>query len=314
VSAFRQSYFPRDKDIVREAWVAGDLKEQLGIQHRRDRKKGVPAFNEAPSTLVDHLHKALGADGDYERGYYEPAAMASPQKDIGRSPLLSGSSTPTSRTQFTYPPPSPAIDGVFGYSPSIRQHTTVPPLMLRQSSSNVPQISPTPTGMQRHGSRNSGSPTSPHFQYTSPSALDAFSMASIEVKRLSRASVELKRASVNGRSSDLMNSPSGQGSARTSPVTTSPGVQTSLGAVQDVRLGNPASSDRGLSPIRGSLDASFHKSSEADWAGRDEELIMDFSDASKWDETRRGMDWTNDDADDDHGNERDRHRGSGFAV
>jgi hypothetical protein len=119
---------------------------------------------------------------------------------------------------------------------------------------------------------------------------------------------------VNGRSSDLMNSPSGQGSARTSPVTTSPGVQTSLGAVQDVRLGNPASSDRGLSPIRGSLDASFHKSSEADWAGRDEELIMDFSDASKWDETRRGMDWTNDDADDDHGNERDRHRGSGFAV
>ena len=31
---------PLDRDIVREMWVYGDLKDSLGIKHRRDRKKG----------------------------------------------------------------------------------------------------------------------------------------------------------------------------------------------------------------------------------------------------------------------------------
>jgi phospholipid-translocating ATPase len=38
LKAFRQSYFPRDKDIIREAWIDGDLKEQLGVKHRNPRK------------------------------------------------------------------------------------------------------------------------------------------------------------------------------------------------------------------------------------------------------------------------------------
>lgn len=33
-----QVYFPLDKDIVREAWVMGDLKDQLGIRHRNPKK------------------------------------------------------------------------------------------------------------------------------------------------------------------------------------------------------------------------------------------------------------------------------------
>lgn len=32
--ALSQIYSPLDKDIVRESWVAGNLKEQLGIRHR----------------------------------------------------------------------------------------------------------------------------------------------------------------------------------------------------------------------------------------------------------------------------------------
>jgi len=31
---------PLDRDIVREMWVYGDLKDRLGIKHRKDRKKG----------------------------------------------------------------------------------------------------------------------------------------------------------------------------------------------------------------------------------------------------------------------------------
>ena len=34
------SYLPLDRDIVREMWVYGDLKDRLGIKHRRDRKEG----------------------------------------------------------------------------------------------------------------------------------------------------------------------------------------------------------------------------------------------------------------------------------
>lgn len=34
------SYLPLDRDIVREMWVYGDLKDRLGIKHRKERKKG----------------------------------------------------------------------------------------------------------------------------------------------------------------------------------------------------------------------------------------------------------------------------------
>ncbi|BEI88398.1 uncharacterized protein CcaverHIS019_0111160 [Cutaneotrichosporon cavernicola] len=37
--AFKQSYFPIDKDIIREAWVGGDLKDQLGVPHRKRRRR-----------------------------------------------------------------------------------------------------------------------------------------------------------------------------------------------------------------------------------------------------------------------------------
>ncbi|KAF7419236.1 hypothetical protein PC9H_001823 [Pleurotus ostreatus] len=33
-----QVYFPLDRDIIREAWVMGDLKDQLGIRHRNPKK------------------------------------------------------------------------------------------------------------------------------------------------------------------------------------------------------------------------------------------------------------------------------------
>lgn len=34
------SYLPLDRDIVREMWVYGDLKDRLGIKHRKARKRG----------------------------------------------------------------------------------------------------------------------------------------------------------------------------------------------------------------------------------------------------------------------------------
>lgn len=36
---FKQVYTPLDRDIIREAWVMGDLKERLGIPRRRVRRR-----------------------------------------------------------------------------------------------------------------------------------------------------------------------------------------------------------------------------------------------------------------------------------
>lgn len=44
------SYLPLDRDIVREMWVYGDLKDRLGIKHRKDRNRadieGTPMFHQ----------------------------------------------------------------------------------------------------------------------------------------------------------------------------------------------------------------------------------------------------------------------------
>src|SRR5262245_55478680 len=39
VKYFSSLYLPLDKDLVREMWVTGDLKQRLGVQHRKDRRR-----------------------------------------------------------------------------------------------------------------------------------------------------------------------------------------------------------------------------------------------------------------------------------
>ncbi|TCD59897.1 hypothetical protein EIP91_011212 [Steccherinum ochraceum] len=48
------SYFPLDKEIVREMWVYGDLKDRLGLQHRRDRKRTKAQLENAPMFHLPH--------------------------------------------------------------------------------------------------------------------------------------------------------------------------------------------------------------------------------------------------------------------
>jgi len=61
ISSFRQAYFPRDKDIIREAWISGDLKLQLGIRRRRDGP--LPSM---PS-LSTHLQRDQANKSDIHR-------------------------------------------------------------------------------------------------------------------------------------------------------------------------------------------------------------------------------------------------------
>ncbi|KZV96713.1 phospholipid-translocating P-type ATPase [Exidia glandulosa HHB12029] len=74
----QQAYFPIDRDIVREAWVMGDLKDRLGIAHRKDRKRRAMVDVEHQEMLgaVDPpSHTTTMDDG---RGGYAPAALHSP--------------------------------------------------------------------------------------------------------------------------------------------------------------------------------------------------------------------------------------------
>ncbi|WVQ83216.1 hypothetical protein IAT38_005355 [Cryptococcus sp. DSM 104549] len=172
VTSFRQSYFPRDKEIIREAWVSGQLKKELGVKRRRDRKKekkekakaaaakeerardGELDFDAGPerdirdeeearsylgdgrSGGVQQFQKTYGYEDD-SRGAYEAAAMYSPRKDISRSPLMSDGGTPHS--QFSYPP-SPAVNPTD--SPSYQPRATVPPPLTLRISSDPGQPSP----------------------------------------------------------------------------------------------------------------------------------------------------------------------------
>ncbi|KAH7108194.1 phospholipid-translocating P-type ATPase [Auriculariales sp. MPI-PUGE-AT-0066] len=53
---FQQAYMPLDRDIVREMWVKGALKEQLGIPHRRTRRR--------QRTLAEIASTATGGSND----------------------------------------------------------------------------------------------------------------------------------------------------------------------------------------------------------------------------------------------------------
>ena len=60
------SYMPLDRDIVREMWVYGDLKDRLGIKHRKDRKRGDPEG--APMFHQPHARSQSEVSVVYESG------------------------------------------------------------------------------------------------------------------------------------------------------------------------------------------------------------------------------------------------------
>ncbi|KAJ7690588.1 hypothetical protein B0H14DRAFT_3175767 [Mycena olivaceomarginata] len=71
-------YNPLDEDIVREMWVVGDLKDQLGLQHRNGKRRGgAHAVQEpsetAPMFYTDHARSVSDIN------QYEPAKHFQPR-------------------------------------------------------------------------------------------------------------------------------------------------------------------------------------------------------------------------------------------
>lgn len=160
--AIRQSYFPRDKDIIREAWVAGNLKDELGIQHRRRKPKVTlahPTLSHPSSPEIFPINTDLESHQSVRGEGYEPANTFSPQRDRTRSPLMSDAGTP--RGPFSYPPspshaPAPAL-----ISPTIRPNATISPPLIRGDSDK---------GSEYHADKGESTPTQgiPLLSYSTP--------------------------------------------------------------------------------------------------------------------------------------------------
>lgn len=131
-----QAYFPMDKDIVREAWVAGDLKDRLGLKHRTGMSKG--KRNTDPEDLSLFQPHVREASETSDRGDYEPVAPSS----APRSPLVIPKTVEPmvqydhemATTQYQErrasrepPPPSPGM-------------------MSYYSASDIPRTTPSPSG------------------------------------------------------------------------------------------------------------------------------------------------------------------------
>ncbi|KAK8858643.1 hypothetical protein IAR55_002872 [Kwoniella newhampshirensis] len=315
VTAFRRSYFPQDKEIIREAWISGQLKQELGVKRRRERKMekrrakanaSVEFVDEVidispdltdSKSVISQFQKTYGDD---ERGQYEVAATFSPQKDYSRSPMMSDDDgdTRTPRSVFSYPP-SPAANNTnhnyFGSSSptGLSRSTVPPPLLLRQSSDPaVPSplgfaSSPSPFG----GGSGAGSSMMPTLDttmdYTSPSAIGPISPIEEElqreVRRMKRASVEIDRVSGT-------ESPDVPGSRRGSRG--SPSVSRGLSPIKRGGSGNatPAGgglTGPGLSPVRGSFDVeAAHQDVFASSSRRGQG--HDFGQDSHWEEEAAG--------------------------
>lgn len=60
-----EAYFPSDRDIIREAWVVGDLKSRLGIKRRRTKPEDASLYRPHVRDTSDH-------SSDQEAGEYRP--------------------------------------------------------------------------------------------------------------------------------------------------------------------------------------------------------------------------------------------------
>ncbi|KAJ7779112.1 phospholipid-transporting ATPase 1 [Mycena metata] len=109
-------YAPLDKDIVREMWVKGDLKDQLGLTHRNGKRRGASHNEQEPEAapmFSDDLHaRSLSELSTHQ---YEPANTSSP----GTTPA--GIPHATRQPYSDTTPPNEAEQGQYLYAPQPQQ-------------------------------------------------------------------------------------------------------------------------------------------------------------------------------------------------
>ncbi|KAF8875785.1 phospholipid-transporting ATPase 1 [Infundibulicybe gibba] len=174
-------YFPLDKDIVREMWVLGDLKDQLGIRHRATkRNKGSSPRNLEDAPMFHEQHSRSLSELSTMNNPYEPTMTSSPGKGVAtretyletpsmsetdvrhprdiqypftqNSPEQQASPSPTSHDQRQMPTPSP--------HPSFYSASDLPPQSpMPEPQYRYPSGEMTTTPPSRRASRRDSPPT-----------------------------------------------------------------------------------------------------------------------------------------------------------
>ncbi|KAK0224812.1 phospholipid-translocating P-type ATPase [Armillaria nabsnona] len=158
---FSSAYFPLDKEIVREMWVKGDLKDQLGIRHRKAKNRNGDTLEAAPM----FGHGRSQSEMSLSNTPYEPALTSSPgpgnqprRTDLDTPPLDTNLSprgfnrrneTPASYYSVSdIPPPSPLpspkyryTDGSITSTPPSRR-TSIATTHRGTRASSPPPLSP----------------------------------------------------------------------------------------------------------------------------------------------------------------------------
>lgn len=166
---FKSTYMPLDKDIVREMWVIGDLKDRLGIRHRKESKnKHVVDLETAPMFREPHARSASELALQQS---YEPTSSRSPAGSDRKSPddndadaieLVPQSALPNPYNTEDSVSPSPSY-----YSPSdIPAPSPIPPSLYKYPSGEI--SSQTFAGPSRSHSL-SPEPPVPRLTYPRPS-------------------------------------------------------------------------------------------------------------------------------------------------
>ncbi|KAI0320024.1 phospholipid-translocating P-type ATPase [Amylostereum chailletii] len=163
VKVISSAYLPEDSDIVREMWVKGDLKDRLGIQHRRDIKRGQD-LEAAPMFHKPHA-RSTSEMSTFNDGY-EPALTGSPGDGLvpnaekndtpGTTPRGSPHGSPRSHDYSPERTDDPPFTSYQNASTPNR-YVAPSPQPSYYSVSDLPVPSPLPPPIYRHPSDYSSS-------------------------------------------------------------------------------------------------------------------------------------------------------------
>ena len=132
-------FFPLDKDIVREMWVMGNLKDRLGIKHRKEKKDRGPSPRNLEAAPMIHEQHTRSTSELSAHHTYESALAVAIAPEIGTSQyslpseLLLSSTKQDSQSSLTPMPPT---------SPT--RFDNVSPQLSYYSASDIPRSSPLP--------------------------------------------------------------------------------------------------------------------------------------------------------------------------
>ncbi|KAJ7100830.1 hypothetical protein B0H15DRAFT_462680 [Mycena belliarum] len=143
VKYYSTVYMPFDKDIVREMWVKGDLKDQLGIGHRNGKIRHGPHSAEAESAPIFTSDNHSRSLSELSAHQYEPANITSPGSTAVGIPLKSYTDTtpPNEEAQYLYAPQPQHDRG----SPRGNPSSSTSPHPSYYSVSELPPPSPLPS-------------------------------------------------------------------------------------------------------------------------------------------------------------------------